>query len=137
MGVHARLAWLLAGVAALVSCAMQREAPGVPSRSDDHARLSAIDALMERYTGDGPGAALLVLRDGEALVARGFGLADIETKRRVSQRTNFRLASVTKQFTAAAILLLAEDGRLTLDDKLRRWLPSLPAESDAITLRHV
>jgi CubicO group peptidase (beta-lactamase class C family) len=55
----------------------------------------------------------------------------------VTPATNFRLASVTKQFTAAAVLLLAEDGRLGLDDPVRRWLPSLPPEADAVTIRHL
>jgi CubicO group peptidase (beta-lactamase class C family) len=96
-----------------------------------------IDTLMERYDGPVPGAALLVLRDGKALVARGYGYADLERREPVTARTNFRLASVTKQFTAAAILLLAEDGQLALDDRVRRWLPSLPAETDAITIRHL
>src|SRR5690606_19781212 len=52
-------------------------------------------------------------------------------------RTNFRLASVSKQFTATAILLLAQDGALSLDDPLRKWLPSLPAATDGISLHHV
>ena len=56
---------------------------------------------------------------------------------RASPRTHYRLASLTKQFTAAAILLLAQDGTLTLDDRLQRWLPSLPAATQAITLRQV
>ena len=96
-----------------------------------------IDTLMQRYDGPVPGAALLVLRDGKALIARGYGYANLEQREPVTAKSNFRLASVTKQFTAAAILLLAEDGKLTLDDPLRKWLPSLPAETDAITLRHL
>ena len=61
------------------------------------------------------------------------------SKQRVAAtpQTNYRLASVTKQFTAASILLLAEDGKLSLDDPLRKWLPSLPAATDPITLRHL
>jgi CubicO group peptidase (beta-lactamase class C family) len=97
----------------------------------------SVDDLMQRYTGNVPGAALLVLRDGEAVVARGYGYADLERRIAVSPRSNFRLASLTKQFTAAAILLLAEDGVLSLDDPLRRWLPSLPDAVDAVTLRHL
>ncbi|HET7844911.1 MAG TPA: serine hydrolase domain-containing protein, partial [Xanthomonadales bacterium] len=96
-----------------------------------------IDNLMHRYDGPVPGAALLVLRDGKPLVARGYGYADVATRVPVTPRTNFRLASVTKQFTAAAILLLVEDGKLALDDPLRKWLPSLPVEADAITLRQL
>jgi CubicO group peptidase (beta-lactamase class C family) len=96
-----------------------------------------IDTLMRDYAGDGPGAALLVLRDGEAVVRRGYGYADLEAGARVTPQTNFRLASISKQFTAAAVLLLAEDGTLRLDDPARRWLPELPASADAITLHHL
>lgn len=98
---------------------------------------SSVDALMRDYTGDVPGAAVLVLRDGEPLVRRGFGLADLEAGAPVTPDTNFRLASVSKQFTAAAIVLLAQDGKLSLDDPVRKWLPSLPAVAEPITLRHL
>lgn len=96
-----------------------------------------VDALLERYDGQVPGAAVLVLHDGQPVFRRGYGLAVVEDGTAVTAQTNFRLASVSKQFTAAAILLLAEDGRLTLDDPLKRWLPSLPAAADAITLRQL
>jgi CubicO group peptidase (beta-lactamase class C family) len=98
---------------------------------------SSVDALMHDYSGDAPGASVLVLRDGEPLLRRSYGMADLEAQVAATPRTNYRLASVTKQFTAAAILLLAEDGKLSLDDPLRKWLPSLPAATDPITLRHV
>ena len=96
-----------------------------------------IDALMRRYQGDAPGASLLVLRDGIPVVRRGYGYADLEQRVRATPATNYRLASVSKQFTAAAVLLLAEDGTLGLDDRLRRWLPELPPATDAITLRQL
>jgi CubicO group peptidase (beta-lactamase class C family) len=96
-----------------------------------------IDALVARYDGQVPGAAVLVLHDGVPVFRRGYGLAVVEDATPVTPRSNFRLASVSKQFTAAAILLLAQDGTLTLDDPVRRWLPSLPAAADAVTLRHL
>jgi len=105
--------------------------------SDGAAPSSPVDALMRDYAGDGPGASVLVLRDGAPLLRRSYGYADLEARTPATPDTDFRLASVTKQFTAAAILLLAQDGKLTLDDPVRRWLPSLPAEADAITLRHL
>ncbi|WP_242111679.1 serine hydrolase domain-containing protein [Luteimonas aquatica] len=110
---------------------------GCASPGPDASSMQCPDALMRDYAGDGPGAAVLVLRDGAPLARCGYGLADLETRTPVTPQTNFRLASVTKQFTAAAILLLAEDGKLGLDDPLRKWLPSLPAAADAITLRHL
>ncbi|HWS78605.1 MAG TPA: serine hydrolase domain-containing protein [Thermomonas sp.] len=96
-----------------------------------------IDRLMQAYEGDVPGASLLVLRDGEAIVRRGFGRSDLEQGIEAGPGTNYRLASVSKQFTAVAILLLAQEGKLAIDDPVRKWLPSLPREADAITLRHL
>ena len=98
---------------------------------------ASIDALMRDYDGDGPGASVLVLRDGEPVVRRSYGDANIEGKVRATPHTNYRLASVTKQFTAAAILLLVEDGKLDLDDTVRKWLPSLPTAASPVTLRHL
>ena len=99
--------------------------------------VAATDALLRDYQGQVPGASVLVLRDGQPLYRRGHGLADLEAGTAATAQTNYRLASVSKQFTAAAILLLAEDGLLSLDDPVRRWLPSLPAAADAVTLRHL
>jgi CubicO group peptidase (beta-lactamase class C family) len=96
-----------------------------------------IDALMHDYSGNVPGASVLVLRDGAPLVRRSYGMADLEAQVAATPQTNYRLASVSKQFTAASILLLAEDGRLRLDDKLRDWLPTLPRVADPITIRHL
>jgi CubicO group peptidase (beta-lactamase class C family) len=96
-----------------------------------------IDVLMRRYEGAVPGASLLVVRNGKAVVRRSWGLADIEAGTKAAPSTNYRLASVTKQFTAAAILLLAEDGKLELDDSVRRWLPTLPAATSSITIQQL
>jgi CubicO group peptidase (beta-lactamase class C family) len=96
-----------------------------------------IDRLMDRYAGTVPGASLLVIQDGVDVIRRGYGLADLEDGIEAGPTTNYRLASITKQFTAAAILLLAEDGRLRLEDRARTWLPSLPAAADSITIRHL
>ena len=98
---------------------------------------AAIERLMQRYEGDVPGASLLVLRDGEARVHRGYGRSDLEHGIESGAATNYRLASVSKQFTAAAILLLAQDGSLGIDDPVKRWLPSLPPATAGITLRHL
>lgn len=95
------------------------------------------DHLMQKYQGDVPGAALLVLKDGKPLLRKGYGLADLEAHTPVTPTTDFRLASVSKQFTAAAILLLAQDHKLTLDDSIRHWLPTLPASTDKVTLRQL
>ncbi|HTL14055.1 MAG TPA: serine hydrolase domain-containing protein [Thermomonas sp.] len=100
-------------------------------------RDARIDQLMQRYEGEAPGASLLVLKDGQALVSRGYGRSDLERGVEAGPATGYRLASVSKQFTAAAILLLAQDGRLGLDDPVRRWLPALPKAAARVTLRHL
>lgn len=96
-----------------------------------------VDQLMSRYDGAVPGASLLVVHDGVPLISRGYGLSDLESKAEAGPTTNYRLASITKQFTAAAILLLDEDDRLGLDDPIRKWLPTLPPADEAITIRHL
>lgn len=107
------------------------------TRVGDCAMKPEVDALMRNYTGEVPGAAVLVLRDGQPIVRASYGLADLETDTPATPETNYRLASVTKQFTAASILLLAEYGRLKLDDRVRKWLPSLPKAAETVTIRHL
>ncbi|MBB1087510.1 beta-lactamase family protein [Lysobacter sp. SG-8] len=114
-----------------------------PAHADEGSRRldpdvgARIDALMARYQGNVPGAALLVVRDGEPVVRRSYGLADVEAGRVATPASNFRLASVSKQFTAAAVLLLVEDGLVALDAPVERWLPELPAATDGVTVRHL
>lgn len=97
----------------------------------------AIDQLMSAYQGNVPGASVLVVRDGRVLFRRSYGLADIENRVAATPATNYRLASMTKQFTAAAILVLAQDKRLSLDDPIRKWLPTLPDATTSIKIRHL
>ena len=98
---------------------------------------SRIDALMHAYQGAVPGAGVAVLKHGASVVSRAYGLADLENRIAATAATNYRLASVSKQFTAAAILLLAEDGRLSIDDPVRKWLPELPDAAAASVIRHL
>jgi CubicO group peptidase (beta-lactamase class C family) len=92
---------------------------------------------MRRYDGAVPGASLLVVRNGKPVVLRSWGLADVEGGVPAAPTTNYRLASVTKQFTAAAILLLAQDNKLFLSDRASKWLPSLPKSARSITLHQL
>jgi CubicO group peptidase (beta-lactamase class C family) len=97
--------------------------------------LAQIDSIMHAYQGEVPGASVLVIHSAREIVRRCYGCADLESRTTVTPATNFRLASITKQFTAAAILLLAQEGRLTLDDAVHHWLPSLPDRR--ITIRQL
>jgi CubicO group peptidase (beta-lactamase class C family) len=96
-----------------------------------------VDALMRAYQGEVPGACVAVLKDGAPILRRAYGLADIEARVAATTETNYRLASMTKQFTAAAILLLAQDGRLSIDDPVRSWLPTLARAADGMAIRHL
>ncbi|UPG93748.1 serine hydrolase domain-containing protein [Luteibacter aegosomatissinici] len=117
-------------IAVILSCL----AFTVTAFANDDSRL---DALMQRYQGDVPGASLLVLKDGKPLVSKGYGFSDLEAHVAAAPSTDYRLASVSKQFTAAAILLLAQDGKLSLDDHVRQWLPALPAVTEPITIKQL
>ena len=97
-----------------------------------------IDQLFADYRPDGtPGASVMIIRDGQAPDVRSYGVADMETGALVSPATNFRLASVTKQFTATAILMLVEKAQLQLDDSIRKHFPMFPTFMDGITIRHL
>ncbi|HEX3103318.1 MAG TPA: serine hydrolase domain-containing protein [Terriglobales bacterium] len=82
-----------------------------------------------------PGAAVLVINNGEVVFERGYGVTDLKSLRRIDARTNFRLASDTKQFTAMAIMLLVHDGKLKYDEALTDIFPDFPAYGRAITVR--
>jgi len=99
--------------------------------------VQQIDELMHAYQGAVPGAALAVLRGGVPILQRAYGLADVQGRVAATTATNYRLASMSKQFTAAAVLLLAEEGRLSIDDPIRRWLPTLPNAADGMIVRHL
>ncbi|HEU4565858.1 MAG TPA: serine hydrolase domain-containing protein [Gemmatimonadaceae bacterium] len=114
------------------SSAQSSAPPGVPSVE------RATDSLLAEYASPGlPGASLLVVRDGRVAYARGYGLAELETGVPVTPRTNFRLASLSKQFTATAVMLLVAEGRLRYDDAAGPLLPELPAYARAVTVRQL
>jgi len=92
--------------------------------------------LRQAAESSGAGVAVLVARDGKIVLQEGFGYADRQAGTKVTPQTRFRIGSVTKQFTAAAILRLAEQGKLELTDRLSTWFPGF-AHGGAITLRHL
>lgn len=84
-----------------------------------------------------PGAAVLVLQNGRTVFERGYGVTDLRTKRPIDARTNFRLASVTKQFTAMSIMLLVHDGKLKYEDRVTDVFPDFPEYGREITIRNL
>jgi CubicO group peptidase (beta-lactamase class C family) len=99
---------------------------------------SQIDSVFASLkSSNAPGAAALVVREGRIVFRRGYGVTDLRTLRPIDAKTNFRLASFTKQFTAACIMLLAHDGKLHYDDHLTDFFPEFPAYGKAITVRNL
>jgi len=97
-----------------------------------------IDEILSDYSDTtGPGASVLVMRDDTILFSRAYGLADISTGERLTTEHNFRLASVTKQFTAMTTLMLKEAGKLSLEDTIRRFFPDFPEYGRDIRIRHL
>lgn len=84
-----------------------------------------------------PGAAVLVQKNRRTILRRGYGVRDLRTRRKIDSRTNFRLASCTKQFTAVATMLLVRDGRLRYDTPLTAVFPEFPDYGRDITIRHL
>jgi CubicO group peptidase (beta-lactamase class C family) len=102
------------------------------------ARTARVDAVFAAYDRtDSPGCAVGVYRNGEIAYARGYGLADLERRVPITPRTVFDLGSTSKQITATSIILLAREGKLSLDDDVRRWIPELPQYQRPITIRHL
>lgn len=97
-----------------------------------------VDALFDKWAQPGrPGAMVDVIRDGKVLLSKGYGLADLEHEVPITDATAFTVGSNSKQFTAFAIHLLAQDGKLTLDDDIRTYLPEVPDFGKTITIRHL
>ena len=105
------------------------------ARRDDARRAEAV--IEDLVRPDEPGLALLVRRGGRTVLARGRGLRDLRSRAAIDARTDFRLASVTKAFTATAVMLLVRDGRLRYDTPLTEVFPSFPAYGRGITIRHL
>jgi CubicO group peptidase (beta-lactamase class C family) len=98
---------------------------------------AGIDALFASVTPSDPGAAVMVIQDGRVIFQRGYGVTDLRTFHKIDEHTNFRLASLTKQFTAMAIMLLVHDGKLRYDEPLSEVFPEFPAYGKGITVRNL
>ena len=115
--------------------ALENQAPLATDGSDDIAKAAAAFAAWSGP--ETPGCALGVLKDGKVLYSRGYGLADVEHSVPITPTTVFHVASLSKQFTAFAIYLLANEGKLSIDDDVRKYLPELHDFHRTITIRHL
>lgn len=125
------IAALVAGSFLAVSC-------GPEKIHDVQTPNPKVDALFQEWdTPDSPGCALAVIKDGAIIYTRGYGMADLEHKIPNAPETVFYIGSESKQFAAMAILLLEEEGKLSLDDDIRKFLPEIPDYGRTITIRHL
>lgn len=98
----------------------------------------AADTIFDRWNSTHtPGCAVGVAQNGTTLLTRGYGMADLETGTAITPETIFESGSVAKQFTATAVVLLALDGKLSLDDPVRKYFPELPDYGRPLTIRHL
>ncbi|HEX4959945.1 MAG TPA: serine hydrolase [Thermoanaerobaculia bacterium] len=93
--------------------------------------------LASSYASGSPGAAILVVKDGKVVLRKGFGTANLELGIPVAPDMVFEIGSITKQFTAASILLLQERGRLRVEDEITKYLPDFPTHGQKITLENL
>jgi len=101
-------------------------------------KQKSIDDIMSAYqSSDKPGASVLVFKDDKIVFKKGYGVSNVSTKEAINSNTNFRLASVSKQFTAMSILLLVQKGRLKLEDPLTKYFPSFPVYGKDIKISHL
>ncbi|MCI0696379.1 beta-lactamase family protein [candidate division KSB1 bacterium] len=104
----------------------------------DANKTAQVDQLFSSYNGkDTPGAVVMAIKNGKPLFKKAYGSANLEEKIPTTLNTNFRLASVTKQFTAMCIMKLVQSGRLGYDHNLQQIFPEFPAYGQNITLRHL
>ena len=96
-----------------------------------------VDKVFARWTAATPGCAVGVGVGGKAVLERAYGMADLEHDVPNAPDTIFEAGSVSKQFTAAAVLLLARDGKLSIDDPVRKYIPELPDYGAPLTIRHM
>jgi CubicO group peptidase (beta-lactamase class C family) len=100
------------------------------------ARAQRADSVFQRFDRtDSPGCALGVYQDGKVLYARGYGMASLEHGVALSPRSVLDVGSISKQFTAMAMLMLQQEGKLSLEDPIRKYIPELPPYAEKITLR--
>lgn len=106
--------------------------------SADAGRASAVDEIFSRWNSTtSPGCAVGVYLNDELTFARGYGMANLELQVPITPATVFDIGSTSKQFTAAAIVLLAQEGKLSLDDDIRKYVPEIPDYGTPITIRQM
>ena len=121
--------FLISILAITFATALSAQQPAFISDSLD------IYILREMARWNIPGVAISIVKDGETIVSKGYGVTDIKTKQPVDENTLFMIASNSKLFTGTSLALLQEQGRLNLEDKVQTYLPYFHMYSDTLTKR--
>lgn len=132
-----RIGFPLAAATTVLTAALWSTAPSVVPLQAAADPAPAVRALLSSFDQQTPGCAVGVAVDGQPVLAQGAGMADLEHDVPITPETIFEAGSVSKQFTAAAVLLLARDGKLSLDAPVRTYLPEVPDYGTPITVRQL
>jgi CubicO group peptidase (beta-lactamase class C family) len=126
--------WRTLGLVGLMALPL-KIAAGQPLSTD---QVRRIDSVFAPFDGTSrPGCALGIARNGNPAYSRGYGMADLQNGLAIRPQSIFHVASISKQFAAVAVALLAQDGKLSLDDDVRKYLPELPDYGAKLTIRHL
>lgn len=99
--------------------------------------VGKVDQMMAEYSGEVPGAAVMVIQDGEVVLQRSYGMENVAYDLKMDEQTVHNIGSTSKQFLTFGLLLLQEQGKLSLDDDVRKYIPELPEFEHVVTLRHL
>ncbi|MCI0392650.1 MAG: beta-lactamase family protein [Acidobacteria bacterium] len=108
-----------------------------PEMQNKNVAVAINEVLEKTFKPNEPGAAVIVVKDGKVVLRKGYGLANVELGVPIEPDMVFRIGSVTKQFTAVSILMLMEQGKLSLTDEITRFLPDYPTQGHKITIEHL
>ncbi|HEU5111046.1 MAG TPA: serine hydrolase, partial [Micromonosporaceae bacterium] len=138
-GIRGRLVATALAVMLLAACdgGGAPRPPATAASADTSQVGRSYRVLRQRLDPDAPGCSAAVGVDGKVVWTGGDGVADLATGRKIAADTAFNIASVSKQFTATAILLLANDGALSTGDTVSEHLPGLPAWAGQVTIAHL
>jgi CubicO group peptidase (beta-lactamase class C family) len=126
----------LVGAVLLILCVAWAPCGAAPAPAK--AADAGYDAVFTKaFEPSGPGAAVVVVKDGQVVYRKAIGMASLELGVALAPDMVFRLGSITKQFTAAAVMLLVEQGKLALNDPIEKYLPGYPTQGHAITIEHL
>jgi CubicO group peptidase (beta-lactamase class C family) len=123
---------------AAAPCAVAQAQTPASAPASDSARRAKVDAVFAEWNStSSPGCSVAISRDGVLDYARGYGMSNLEYDVAITPESIFHVASISKQFTAFSVALLAKEGKLSLDDEVRKYITELPDYGTPVTIRHL